>query len=437
MILSSQCTISGNLVEAGTHIQTAIAQLLKAAENAEKADSYYILASAYSALEQTYANIGDIRNAEEYDAKIIKLRNNTSSVMDSSVFKLYPSAKAALCVAKGQWKEANEQHQKAIEQQMNAEHISIFESSARMSYARTLMKQGQMMEAKIQSDQGLKMLMEIKTRFEHARLMSSLIAPAKAVVGKEFKVRFDVVNVGSKVATIDRTEGLIPSEFRNTTPVTEHRVNESGQIFLKENQLNPFQAELIELSLLAMKEGEFTFKPKIFYTDDHGQKKTSETKLVTITVRPTPKSKSETAAEAPRENQNSTKLDTPNGSQIRTLNENIARFEFKTDAARKVFNFLICSFVEDYMRRRITLEKSGWRTLMEIVKGTKMPRSAVYAVESRHGPAVAELEHRGLVDTRFFPGERGRGGNILKLRVDYEKEIIKRQIDSQILKGQE
>ena len=40
-----------------------------------------------------------------------------------------------------------------------------------------------------------------------------------------------------------------------------------------------------------------------------------------------------------------------------------------------------------------------------------------------------------LVETRFFPGERGRGGNIMKLRICYEKEPVKRHIDLRVAKN--
>jgi hypothetical protein len=44
---------------------------------------------------------------------------------------------------------------------------------------------------------------------------------------------------------------------------------------------------------------------------------------------------------------------------------------------------------------------------------------------------------RGLVETRIFPGERGRGGRILKMRVFYEKETLKRDVDQWVMKIKE
>ncbi len=70
---------------------------------------------------------------------------------------------------------------------------------------------------------------------------------------------------------------------------------------------------------------------------------------------------------------------------------------------------------------------------MRIVNDGKLPKSSMYGFRGRKGRALIELESRGLVEARFFPGERGRGGKILKLRVAYEKEIIKRLIDNRIM----
>jgi hypothetical protein len=71
---------------------------------------------------------------------------------------------------------------------------------------------------------------------------------------------------------------------------------------------------------------------------------------------------------------------------------------------------------------------------MEIVKHTGLSRHSLYGDESSRGRAIVELENRGLVEARVFPKERGRGGKITKVRVFYEKEIIKRRIDQEICK---
>ncbi len=73
----------------------------------------------------------------------------------------------------------------------------------------------------------------------------------------------------------------------------------------------------------------------------------------------------------------------------------------------------------------------------EIVKHGKVSRSSVYGASGRRGLAISELERRGLVEERVFLGERGRGGKIVKIRICYEKETIKRHVDHGIMKIKE
>jgi len=94
--------------------------------------------------------------------------------------------------------------------------------------------------------------------------------------------------------------------------------------------------------------------------------------------------------------------------------------------ARKVFDFLVKSFIDDYMAVRLAIEQSGWRTRMIISKATGVARSSFYGEEGRFGPIMKELLSSGLVETRFFLGQRGRGGEVIKLRIAYEKEFVKR-----------
>jgi hypothetical protein len=55
----------------------------------------------------------------------------------------------------------------------------------------------------------------------------------------------------------------------------------------------------------------------------------------------------------------------------------------------------------------------------------------------RHGPALYELVARGLVETRTFSGQRGRGGEVVRVRVAYGREPVKRHVDKAIMKTTE
>jgi len=104
--------------------------------------------------------------------------------------------------------------------------------------------------------------------------------------------------------------------------------------------------------------------------------------------------------------------------------------------ARVVFDYLTKSFVEDYKANKISLEQSGWRTRTVSVKATGVTITALYGEGGRFGPVLKELLSSGLVETRYFLGQRGRGGEVIKMRVAYEKEHVKRIVND-IGRGEE
>ncbi|UCD40119.1 MAG: hypothetical protein JSV87_00790 [Candidatus Bathyarchaeota archaeon] len=108
------------------------------------------------------------------------------------------------------------------------------------------------------------------------------------------------------------------------------------------------------------------------------------------------------------------------------------QFAFASKAAEKTFNYLVRAFIEDYMKRRLFIQEAGWRSLVQITKGAGVSARSVYGSGGRHGSAMSELVRRGLVETRIFPGERGRGGRIVKVRISYERETMKRYVDHKV-----
>jgi len=97
--------------------------------------------------------------------------------------------------------------------------------------------------------------------------------------------------------------------------------------------------------------------------------------------------------------------------------------------ARKVFDYLAKSFMEDYGANKLAIEQSGWRSRISITKATGATKASLYGEQGRFGATLKELLSSGLVETRFFPGERGRGGEIIKVRVAYEKEVVRRLVN--------
>jgi hypothetical protein len=108
------------------------------------------------------------------------------------------------------------------------------------------------------------------------------------------------------------------------------------------------------------------------------------------------------------------------------------QFEFESKAAEMTFNYLVRAFIEDYMKRRLFIQEAGWRSFVQIMKGAGVSARSVYGSGGRHGSAISELVRRGLVETRIFPGQRGRGGRIVKARISYERETMKRYVDHKV-----
>jgi hypothetical protein len=108
---------------------------------------------------------------------------------------------------------------------------------------------------------------------------------------------------------------------------------------------------------------------------------------------------------------------------------------FKSVKSKALFDSLVKSFTEDYMMKRRYLEQAGWRTIGELSAATRIPHATLYGKHGGYGPLLGELLSRGLVEARVFSGQRGRGGEVLRVRVAYDKEPIKRYVDSVVLKG--
>jgi adenylate cyclase len=111
-------------------------------------------------------------------------------------------------------------------------------------------------------------------------------------------------------------------------------------------------------------------------------------------------------------------------------------FEFKSNIARRAFDSLVDCFIEDYMVKNYVAEKAGWRTIAEVAQRAHLSPSALYGKHSTIGPVLDEPIRRGLIESRIFPGERGRGGEVLRLRIVYDKEPIKEFVNRKVRLGQ-
>ncbi len=110
--------------------------------------------------------------------------------------------------------------------------------------------------------------------------------------------------------------------------------------------------------------------------------------------------------------------------------------EFGERKSNTILDYFVKAFVTDYMSRRYAKDDSGWRSLGDVAKGIQIRRSTLYSKRKNElSPPLKELVQRGFIDLRYFHGERGRGGEVMKFRVVYENEIIRNFVDQKARSG--
>jgi predicted ATPase len=387
------------VLERTGEILEALSLSLKALEYSKQTDSKWIQGMTYANIVRLYSKIGDLKHAEEYFEKLTQL---PQEVLNSTGFVRYGLSKAVYFAATNRCEEANHYFEACLrwlKKGINpAEEVLI-----RINYAWVLEKQSRAQEAKAQLKVTQKIFSHLEKCFDHTTINATLLTPREVELAKEFDMRLDVVNVSKKLAQIVGFEG-VPSEFKVINVTSDYSCPNNGFITMKKN-LEAFSVEPIKLSLKAAKSGIFNLCLRVEYIDELSQTKTFEINPVTITVKSALPTNMENKAET-----------------------GIIKFEFKSEAAQKVFDFLINSFIEDYRLLRLPPERSGWRTLNQIVNYGKVSKHSVYGFSGHRGQVISELERCGIVEVRAFTGERGRGGKIFKIRAAYEVEALKKLI---------
>ncbi len=390
--------------EARGDFSSALSLSLMALDYSGKTDSDWIRGITYSNLVRQYTWLGDLEKAEEY---LGKLKELPLRVLSSPLFVRFALSKAVYSANVNLWDEANQSMKNAFamfERRLNPAE----EAFHRISYARILRRQKREEEAKTELEKRRVIIDRFTGYFEHAILQAPLLVPREVKFGQDFALRIYLVNVSRKPCALSRIEGVVPATFR-IEAMPEYCTLEDDILVLKENSIGPFQVKRIRLELSSEKPGNFTINPRIIYFDDLGQTQKLETVQVPITVKPI---SLPTKVEGARETGPS-------------------KLEFKSEAAQRALDYLVKAFVEDYVRLKLPQERSGWRTLMNIAKQGNISKHSVYCSSGGRGIAVTELERRGLAEARMFIGERGRGGRIIKIRIAYENEIVRRRIDLQ------
>jgi tetratricopeptide (TPR) repeat protein len=418
---------------ASTHEQMgdwegALSFSLKALEASKKTENFIAPGIVYANLCREYARLGDMKNAEEYFEKLIKLPPE----VQKNILTKGELAKAVFFAGKGQWKESNQFFKDHIES-FKVDQVRGDEVRGRLFYAWALERQGRLEEAKVQLEYVQKLYRDTEEMFAHVSLQANLMVPKKVEVGQIFEARLCIVNVSRGHGLLVRVENDLHPEFRVRNLPQEY-TNKNEFFDEKERKLEPFQVTTLKVKLEGTKTGVFDFNLKVVYRDDLGKIRICNPEQYNITVEPESAGVGRQELIAPR-SAGKPHVKTSESEKTEAGPTVIldAKFEFASEPSKMAFDYLVNAFIEDYMRRRIAQEKAGWRSLMRIITKGKLPRSSLYGYGGRRGKALIELESRGLVEARFFPGERGRGGKTLKIRVAYEKEVIKRIVDSRIM----
>jgi hypothetical protein len=89
--------------------------------------------------------------------------------------------------------------------------------------------------------------------------------------------------------------------------------------------------------------------------------------------------------------------------------------------------------VSDYVLKRYPIDRAGWRTFREVARVTGLPKSSFYP--GPRNAVLRALKASSTIETRVFSGERGRGGEVTRARIAYEKDTRMRDYVNGLIKN--
>jgi tetratricopeptide (TPR) repeat protein len=379
------------------NLHEALSRSVKALEYSTKAQSQWIRGITFSNLTRIYARLGDFENAEKYFGKLKELPPQ----IIGNIFVNFRGTEIVLHASRNKWQETNRCIEDILEKPGQTLSPSA-EMVMRQLYLMGLKKQERNDEAYAQEEKVTKLKEKLKI-FQHPVIIPTLLIPKQVRAGEDFVVRLDLINPSAKSAVVLSVEGLIPQNFR-VLAVPNYCSAKEDSVMLNAKTVDPFHVLTLKIALQGVKCGVFRFSPQILSLDERHRTKRYSPRSVLVNVQP---KECDVEQEGIHE---------------------VLQLKFGTVISRQVFDYLMDSFINDFVKQKIPQPWCGWRTLMDIVKQAKVTKHSIYGASGGRGRAVAELERLGLVEARFFQGERGRGGRILKLRVSTENQTVKNQI---------
>ena len=208
-------------------------------------------------------------------------------------------------------------------------------------------------------------------RFEHADIDVDVVRiPTDSSFDDRVELEIRVTNIGKNAIRLVRIDDAAPENARLVSAPITCTIH-GRSLRMGHRKVGPLKTEIVRFGLRMASPGIMTLRPKFVFNDDGGAQK-----------------------------------------------ERI--LEPRTLVVSRIMEFLSREFERDYTTKRLPQDRCGWRTLMEIVHALRIPRSNVYG-EARYGQLFGRklepLVKSSLVEFRRFPGERGRGGEVTKVRI--------------------
>ncbi|MGE5574886.1 MAG: BREX system ATP-binding domain-containing protein [Ignavibacteria bacterium] len=399
--------------ESRNNLDEALSQIKRTAEYSEKTDSFYAQSIAYASFVRLYSKLGDLDSAEKYYGKLLKVRPVISSSASTLAYVVLIRSEAVLYAAKGDWQRAFESFKESLKLLKGSLFESLIEAEIRADYSWALKKKGFFSEAENQIGRIKDFKDRLKTRFDSAKVQAVLVASRRGRQ-EEIEVRLDLVNVSKYVARLMKALDLVPSSFVLSKLPSSYSFEE-GVLNLEGKNIPAFGVISIKFTLRPTQNSIYNPNPIVVFSDELGNTQNVKPVFVNLT-------KEKINEELESIVKSDKKIEEPNYTPPQSI-----KLESNS---QKAFNFLVFSFVEDYAKKRLTLEKAGWKTLAEISKYGAIPLHSMYGRNGRFGRSAVELERKGLIEKRFYSGERGRGGKILRIRVNYSTEYVNHEIQN-------
>ena len=413
-------------------LKQAIIYNEKTVEYSEKTDSFYAQSIAYAGFVRLYSKLGDLVNAEKYYEKLCAIQSAITSSASKLAHAVILRSEAVLFAARGNWNRSFDSFKESLKLLSDSLFESLTEAETRADYAWALKKKGLFSEEENQIEIIQNLWRKFENRFDHTIIEAFLTVYGRQDGAKEVEMRLDLVNVSKSVGTLLKVKNLVPSQYL-LSKLPYFYSFEDGDLNLKGKKIPAFSIVRVKFTLKAPEESVIDFSPTVFFADDLGKIQTSKIEIRGLSLQKIVEDKEKTAKLDNYENLLFNSVSCPRSS----TSNGVAVFEFESQLSQRAFDFLIFSFIEDYVRKRFSLEQSGWRTLAEVSKYGAIPLHSVYGRRGRFGLVVIELERKGLVERRIYSGERGRGGKILRIRANFENELVNNEVKRVIALKQE